>query len=157
MPAADSLSSLASLALAGSLAMERFVTIVKTALPWLTEEKSTALGDVTPRSDRQRRAIVQVIVLAGSVGTSMLVGTGDVWYEKSIPLANGGGIPWWLYALMISGGSAVWTSVVQFASSAKDVQAQQKQTLQRDARSETPDVPPAAWAQRAAPATVREL
>ncbi len=156
MPA-DNLSSLASLALAGSLAMERFVTIVKTTLPWLSEEKTTLLGDVTTRSDRTRRTIVQAIALAGSVATSMLVGTGNIWYEKSIPLSNGDGLPWWLYALMISGGSAVWTSVVQFASSAKDVQAQQKQTLQRDAKSDSPAVPPAPWVQRAAPATVREL
>lgn len=155
--AAESLSSLASLSLAGSLAMERFITIIKTVFPTLAEERATLLGDVTPQSDRPRRLIVQGLVLLGSIATSMLVGEGTVWYEKSISLGGGNRLPWWLYALMISGGSAIWTSVVQFASSAKDVQAQQNQTLQRTAALSAPDTRPALTVPRPAPQTVREL
>jgi len=63
--------------------------------------------------------------MSGSIATSLLVGEGAVGYETSIRIGGDNRLPWWLYALMISGGSAIWTSTVQFASAAKDVQSHQ--------------------------------
>lgn len=122
----DDLSTLASLTLAGSLAMERFVVIAKTAVPWLAEAKVAAPGESEMRADKARRRVVLGLTIVASLITAAFIGEGETWFRSSIAIGSTSRIPWFVFALMISGGSAFWTSIVGFASATKDVRAQEK-------------------------------
>lgn len=148
----DQLGALAALALAGSLAVERLVTIAKTIVPRLTEATSAEPGESEMRADQGRRLSVLVVTLTASAITAFLVST-----DGAIPVGTDTHVPWPLFALLISGGSAFWTSVVAYASAAKDVQQ-----LERKERERTlPDVAGSLGAEGilppTQPAVVREL
>lgn len=171
-----SLDSLVAVVLAGSLAMERLVTILKTFMPRTfgepgpapedvykqeaydrrSEEGESAKGltratgekDATRRSHaveplaqyrvlgavptgyaefEGRRIKVLLLVLTASVVTAYLLGQPET---KDVPYrfvkAGENRIHWFLFGLLISGGSAFWSQVLGFVSAAKDVRATQR-------------------------------
>ncbi len=125
----DGINSLASVTLAGSLAMERLVVIFKTTWPWLASPKPPKPGESEMQSDRWRRRAVLSVAITASLITAVLIGEGTPWYTRTIATGTVS-LPWYLFALMISGGSAFWTSVVGYASAAKDVRTQDKLNAQ---------------------------
>ena len=144
----DALSTLASLALAGSLAVERLVTIIKTFFPSLSEVARPALGESDARADMDRRLRVLLVTIFASQLTAYILASGDGGLGGEIKVGPQLGIPWPLFGLLISGGSAFWTSIVAYASALKDVQkGEAKQVEQREQRrqlgSTVPAQPPA--------------
>ncbi|WP_396215893.1 hypothetical protein [Gemmatimonas sp.] len=125
----DSLSDFAPLALAGSLAMERLVVIAKTMFPWLAKPVAAEPGESEYDVDQRRRLAVLAITMTASLTTAWLIGQGNVWYMRTIAVSPDRSINWLLFGLMISGGSAFWTSIVSFASAAKDVRKLEKASL----------------------------
>jgi len=112
----DSLGAVAGVALAGSLATERLVVLAKTMVPWFGRSRP----DVAPTwgSEEQfRRLAVNAVAVGSSLVTAYLISDGG-----EIVIPNGPPLHWIVFALMISGGSAFWTSIVAYASSVKDVQ-----------------------------------
>lgn len=124
----EQLSAFAAIALAGSLAMERLVVIAKTTFPWLAEAK-TAGGQSEMRADRWRRRAVLAITLAASFVTSWLLSDSVAGQPRYVSFGEGSHVHWTLFAFTISGGSAFWTSVVSYASTTKDLRAQEKANL----------------------------
>ncbi|MCO4098409.1 MAG: hypothetical protein HEQ38_03210 [Gemmatimonas sp.] len=126
----DSLSDFAPLALAGSLAMERLVVIAKTMFPWLAKPVVAEPGESEYDVDQRRRLAVLGITMTASLVTAWLVGDRQSnWYMRTIAVGPGRTINWLIFGLMISGGSAFWTSIVSFASAAKDVRRLEKASL----------------------------
>lgn len=118
----DALSTLASLALAGSLAVERLVTIIKTFFPSLNEVARPAWGESDARADMDRRLRVLLVTIIASQLTAFLLASGDGGLRGQVMVNEEFGVPWSLFGLLISGGSAFWTSIVSYASALKDVQ-----------------------------------
>lgn len=144
----DALSTLASLALAGSLAVERLVTIIKTFFPSLNEPARPGWGESDARADQDRRLRVLLVTIFTSQLTAYFVASGDGGLSGSVNVGPEQGIPWPLFGLLISGGSAFWTSIVSYASALKDVQkGVAKQVEQAEQRSRLgsgdPLLPPA--------------
>lgn len=144
----DALSSLASLALAGSLAVERLVTIVKTFFPSLSEVARPAWGESDERADMDRRLRVLLVTIFASQLTAFILASGDGSLADTVKIGPAQGIPWPLFGLLISGGSAFWTSIVSYASALKDVQkgaAKRIEQLEQRERmgSTSPTQPPA--------------
>jgi hypothetical protein len=126
----DSISDFAPLALAGSLAMERLVVIAKTMFPWLAKPVVAEPGESEYDVDQRRRLAVLSITMTASLATAWLIGQErSVWYMRTISVGPDSSINWLLFGLMISGGSALWTSIVSFASAAKDVRKLEKASL----------------------------
>lgn len=131
--AANDLSSLAAIVAGVSLATERLVTAAKTALPQLLANEETKPGTQQPDlvADRGRRLLVQLIAFLSAFLTSTLIATKTVQIAGlALPfyVVYGGAEPHLLptpfLALFAMGGSAFWTSVVAYASAAKDIQTQ---------------------------------
>lgn len=144
----DALSTLASLALAGSLAVERLVTIVKTFFPSLSEVARPGWGESDARADMDRRLRVLLVTIVASQLTAYFLASGDGGLGDAVKVGPEQGIPWPLFGLLISGGSAFWTSVVAYASALKDVQkGEAKRVEQAEQRSQlgygAPAQPPA--------------
>jgi len=125
----DALSTLASLALAGSLAVERLVTIVKTYFPSLNEVGRPAFGESDARADQDRRLRVLFVTILASQLTAYILASGDDGFNGQVKVSAELGVPWPLFGLLISGGSAFWTSIVAYASALKDVQKSQAKQL----------------------------
>lgn len=119
--------------LAGSLIMERLVTIAKTLLPgvfgdpgadpeasarWTHGLAERRIGKY--RRSELRRLFVLALVLSSSFITAYLLRDSD----GRISYAPNSWVPWSLFALLISGGSAFWAQLVGFVSAAKDFRAQ---------------------------------
>jgi len=131
----ETIGTLASLALAGSLAVERLVTIVKTVFPSLSEPTRAGWGESDVRVDQVRRLLVLLVTIVTSQATAFFVTSGDPSWEGQVMFGPDRGIPWPLFGLLISGGSAFWTSVVSYASALKDVQKSEvKRAEQREQR-----------------------
>ncbi|MDP1891400.1 MAG: hypothetical protein Q8K55_10970 [Gemmatimonadaceae bacterium] len=144
----DALSTLASLALAGSLAVERLVTIIKTFFPSLNEVGRPAWGESDERADQDRRLRVLFVTIIASQLTAFFLATGDGGLSGAVKVSSELGVPWPLFGLLISGGSAFWTSVVAYASALKDVQkSEAKRVEQNEQRGQSgfgaPAQPPA--------------
>ena len=151
----DQLDAFVAIVLAGSLAMERVVTIAKTLLPSTfgppgpqpTKDVSvvapTPMESVTSRlakrrrafaqdDEQQRRILVLSLVLLSSLVTSWLLSerpeTCTSWTARcrSVNIGAAVTINWFLYALLISGGSALWTNILGTVSALKDVQVEQR-------------------------------
>lgn len=118
----DALSTLAALALAGSLAVERLVTIIKTFFPSLNEVARPAFGESDERADMDRRLRVLLVTIIASQLTAFFLASGDGGLSGAVKVSPELGVPWPLFGLLISGGSAFWTSIVAYASALKDVQ-----------------------------------
>jgi hypothetical protein len=123
----------AAVTLAASLAMERFVVAAKTAFPWLAQPKQTLPGQSEMAVDRKRRRSVLGITIVACMVTSLTLAEGEHWYSMMVD-AGGTQLHWAVFALMISGGSAFWASVVGFASAAKDIRSQEKLAIENAAR-----------------------
>jgi hypothetical protein len=125
----ESLSSLLALILAISLASERLVTIVKTALPWLNTPARTVTGEEDDEADRPRRLLLQLLALAGAWVTSWLVATGDALQVSDlllgkVPYTDGKSLPVWLVAVLGSGGSAFWAQILAYTRAAREIRQQ---------------------------------
>lgn len=127
----ESLSSLVALLLAISLAAERLVTIVKTAIPRLNEPaKNPATGEEDSRRDKWRRLAVQALALIAAWITSALLGSADnqtlgqFFFSNKIPYADGKSLPVWLVAFLGSGGSAFWTQILGYTKAVREVKQQ---------------------------------
>jgi hypothetical protein len=119
----DTLSAVAAVLLAISLAAERLVTAVKAMIPWLAEEADEAKnpdGTTDRKKDRPRRVIVVLIAFLAAWLTTALAAGGS--FFGSITIAELS-FPIPLVALLASGGSAWWTNIVAYASAAKDARA----------------------------------
>jgi hypothetical protein len=119
------LSNWASLILAISIAAERFVAIFKTIAPNFANDKLNPDGTTNLKDDRFRRLTIQFVAFIGGwIACSMIAYASDSKGSCYLLWINFGGrsvvIP--IIALLASGGSAVWGSIVQFSSAAKDVQ-----------------------------------
>jgi hypothetical protein len=131
------LEALTALILSISLATERLVVAVKTTSPtWFADEKKTAANETDRIADRWRRirvlltAFIVAFALATLIADQPITGLG---FLDGLPFwasygagENGGKIATPLLALLASGGSAFWTSVVGFVSAARDVRVQQR-------------------------------
>lgn len=146
----EDLGSLVTVTLAGSLVMERLVVILKTALPSIfgspgprPQEVFRMRGiDPTAKArifnrrntdmtiEQWRRIKVLGTVLLASFITAGLAATpqpcwGPEWLCGIVKASPKTEIPWWLYALLISGGSAFWSEILGFLSAAKDLRTAQ--------------------------------
>ncbi|MHB8837530.1 MAG: hypothetical protein ACYC7F_01100 [Gemmatimonadaceae bacterium] len=144
----DTLGTLASLALAGSLAVERLVTIVKSLIPSLSEAVRPGWGESDARADKDRRLRVLLVTIFASQLTAFVVASGDGAYGGTVKVGPTLEIPFPLFGLLISGGSAFWTSIIAYASALKDVQkGEAKRVEQAEQRnwtgSRAPGAPPA--------------
>jgi len=116
--ALSELEGLSTLLLATSLATERLIAIVKTAVPWLATENTTAEREVDLNADKQRRLILQgLAVVASYVTVSLVFDTWCPW--KKVELGE------WSYyqgvlAFLGSAGSAFWAGVVGYVKEVKD-------------------------------------
>ena len=119
------LQDVAAATLAGSLAMERLVVIFKTMFPWLAEAKVALPGESEIRIDQRRRLSVLAITVIASLITAYFIADSSMGWDRVVVI--GGQRLWFpIFGLMISGGSAFWSSIVGFASAAKDVRTQEK-------------------------------
>lgn len=141
------LDTLVAVVLAGSLAMERLVNLVKTLFPGVFGEPSPVPGGpqsifanaprdrYVPRNREQgRRLLVLALVYAASFSTAWVLATvGECANQpgSSCRVVSYGAerMPWWLYAVLISGGSAMWANVVGYLSALKDVTAEQRRAV----------------------------
>lgn len=119
--ALDGLSAVAAAALAGSLATERLVVVVKTLIPWLAAPAQDVALTFGSR-EQARRLAVNAIAIAAGLTTAWLIAGDAATGPRVIAVAEGLRLPWPVFGLMISGGSAFWTSIVAYASAAKDLQ-----------------------------------
>lgn len=141
----DYLVALSTLLLALSLASERLVAIVKTIWPELTDENA----ERTLAEDRRRRIMVLVLAFLASWLTSSFLATNGFNPVGEIPIfksAQGDHpLPVYIVALMCTGGSAFWSSVLGYANAVKDTkkqQAAQQRMIMRAARQAVkPEVP----------------
>jgi len=116
--ALSELEGLSALLLATSLATERLIAILKTMIPWLARENTTAEKEVDLKADMQRRLVLQGLALVASYVTVALVF--DTWCPwKKVALGE------WSYyqgvlAFLGSAGSAFWAGVVGYVKEVKD-------------------------------------
>lgn len=119
----DTFAAVVAFMLAVSLATERLVVIAKTVVPWLSEESTLPSGDTDRRRDRPRRLIVQGIAFGCAwVTSAFLAGGIPAGFLGSVEMA-GITLPTVVVALLASGGSALWTSLVGYTSAIKDIRA----------------------------------
>ena len=114
--------------LALSLASERLVTIAKTAFPWLGDEKVDPQQQPDPRADRTRRLTVQALAFGACYLTAAV--TTETRWPADVSKIGDYSMPLWGIALLTSGGSAFWSSILGYTKAAKDAQ----QTLQATRR-----------------------
>jgi len=143
------LESLAAVVLAGSLAMERLVNLGKTLAPRIFGEPSpvgnapVSIFDDSARtrstsaarlSERYRRLAVLALVYVSSAITAWFI-AGDYqacvlhasWFEcPAVAYGSADSMPFWLYAILVSGGSAMWANLVGYFSALKDTTAAQR-------------------------------
>jgi hypothetical protein len=123
----SALDALSGLLLATSLASERFVTIVKTLVPWLAVEKTSESQAVALQADRPRRIAVLALAFLGSYLTlGLLYG---MWGVAASVKVGDGSYPLLALAFLGSSGSAFWTGVVGYVKQVKDTKEAQKQQV----------------------------
>jgi len=124
----ENLSAFVATVLAVSLSTERLVAVVKTAFPvWMAAEKKTNSSEVDLVGDRWRRLRVQLVAFVSAWVASAAVA--ELHFFGSITIGTGPmRIPVIVLALLSMGGSAFWSSVVNYASAAKDIQQQTRAT-----------------------------
>ncbi|HEU5170710.1 MAG TPA: hypothetical protein VFU46_09235 [Gemmatimonadales bacterium] len=118
----NDLSAFVATLLAVSLATERLVVVAKTSFPtWLADEKKTPAQETDLIRDRWRRIRVQLVALAAAWVTAAALANFDPTGEVPLGADGSGSIPVPLLALLSMGGSALWTSIVGYASALKDI------------------------------------
>lgn len=115
----SSLSTLAALIVALSVASERLVEIVKGYVPYLNKAKDDLV------EESRRRSMIQLLAVVAGITTSFLAAPAlppetipDNWMSK---LALG---------LLASGGSGFWNSIQGYVSQAKEVKKAQVRDIQ---------------------------
>ena len=103
-----------------SLASERLVTIAKTAFPWLADEQLDDSQQPDPQADRPRRLTVQGLAFAASYLTAAV--TTQTHWPTDVSKIGDYSLPLWGIALLASGGSAFWSSILGYAKAAKEAQ-----------------------------------
>lgn len=104
----NTISTLATLLIALSVASERLVEIVKGVIPSLTVEQKDE------KQERRRKSTIQAIAVLAGIGTTFLVSPilpdklPDTWLSK---LGIG---------LIVSGGSGFWNSIQGYVIQAKE-------------------------------------
>ncbi len=120
----DTMSAVAAVLLAISLAGERLVTAVKAAFPWLAQEAKKDDGTTDRSKDRWRRLAVLTIAYLAAWVTSAFAAGGSLGEGLTGHLTIAGvNFPTPIVAILASGGSAWWTNIVAYASAAKDARA----------------------------------
>lgn len=105
----NTISSLATLLVALSIASERLVEIIKGIIPSLAVEQKDE------KQERRRKSAIQAIAVLAGIGTTFLVSPilpselPDTWLSK---LGIG---------LIASGGSGFWNSIQGYVAQAKEV------------------------------------
>ena len=125
--ALSALDALSGLLLAVSLASERFVTIVKTVIPWLAVEKTSPGQAAALVADRPRRLVVLALSLFGSYLTlRLLYGS---WAPDHPVKVGDASYPLAVLAFLGSSGSAFWTGVVGYVKEVKETKRAKKQEI----------------------------
>jgi len=106
----DDLIGLLEFVLAVSIASERFVTLLKTMIPWLSEESIDPAGSLDLTKDRYKSLTLQFLSLAVSILTAYIALEGKD--EQKY---------FWLVGAMASVGSAFWTGLLGYITSARDI------------------------------------
>jgi hypothetical protein len=138
----SSLQVLLAYLLAASVASERLVTIVKTFLPTLAEEKKKPTQEVDPVADRWRRvSVLGTAILSAwiTVGLSAPGNAENISFGNFLPFATveigALSLPLVLVAVLVSGGSALWNNLLGYTKAVKDTkqvkQASETQELHR--------------------------
>jgi hypothetical protein len=123
----DDLSAFLTLLLGVSLATERLVAVAKTSFPiWLADEKKTAALETDLIGDRWRRLRVQLVAFIAAWVISGSLADWNFFGPVNVAAAGAIALPAPLLALLSMGGSALWTSLLGYASAAKDVRAQDR-------------------------------
>jgi hypothetical protein len=124
----EGFSAFAATVLAVSLATERLVAFVKSAAPrWFADEKKTEASEVDLLGDSWRRIRVHAVALVSAwLASASLPEGGFALLGKVVLSAGNIAIPVPLLALLSMGGSAFWTSIVGYASTAKDLRMQER-------------------------------
>lgn len=142
-----SLQILLTYLLATSIASERLVTIVKTFIPSLAEEKKKKdTQEIDPRGDKWRRISVLGTAIVSSWITVALSAQGNVEaisFGSFLPFApveiGTVSLPLLLVAVLVSGGSALWNNLLGYTKAVKDTkqvtQASETQKLHRRAKA----------------------
>lgn len=123
----DDLTGLITVILAISLASERLVTFLKTLIPQLADK---APGQVqVPQSDYIRQVIVMLLAfLSCWLTSSFLITDCKSFLCLKDPIDLKGSsldIPVYLMALLASGGSAFWASLLGYTKAVKDIKKEQ--------------------------------
>ena len=103
-----------------SLASERLVTICKTAFPWLDKEIMKDTLEPDPDRDRTRRLAVQAIAFSACYLTGAV--TTNTHWPFDVSKVGDYSLPLWGIALLASGGSAFWSSILGYTRAAKEAQ-----------------------------------
>ena len=115
MDVTTNLSSVVGLLAALSIAAERFVEILKNAVPFLNQHNQDAA------KEGWRRAALQLMAVLGGIVTALLAwpaieGVAPAsWHSTTGILALG---------LLASGGSGFWNSVLTYVLNVKDIKAE---------------------------------
>lgn len=118
------LSAVVAVLLAISLATERVVTSVKTLIPQLSVEKKTSAKEEDLAADRARRLTVQFVAFAIAWAMAGLLVRDGGFLMGNIEIQSPTvtvALPAFVVGLLASGGSAFWTNVVSFVSTATDI------------------------------------
>ena len=94
-----------------SVAGERLVSLVKTVIPWLAGS-TQPVPPADSTMDNIRKVILMILAFLSCLATALLI------KPDSIPPV--------LLALLASGGSAFWTSILGYTKAVSDIKSQQK-------------------------------
>jgi hypothetical protein len=131
----DDLSAVLAMILTVSLATERCVAILKTAVPWLAYEKQAADGETDLPADQSRRLAVQAVALAASWGIAAFMAGKGVFMPWGLVRAGEVDIAAPILGILGSGGSAFWAQLVQIAGEVKKTAAMRRVEATVDARA----------------------
>ena len=120
----NTLSAFVSAMLAISIAAERLVAILKSIVPWLAKEPTKGSGEVDLYADWLRRVIVFLLAFVASwVTAAFLVKPNQFELWGYVPLP-GFQLPAIVVGVLGTGGSALWSSLVNYSSALKDIKIQ---------------------------------
>jgi len=108
----SNISSIVALLSALSIASERLVEIVKTAIAFLNNKNSK------PELEGRRQSLLHILALFAGLTTTYLAS-----YSESIQKVIPHGPAWIVIGLLASGGSGFWNSIQTYVSKAKDLKA----------------------------------